>query len=163
VKQPLPLPQGVSDYAVGGRCAALKSAPTAPAYHSRTLSREVMSGVVREKKEPEAMVETAAVEEAEVSMLKLASVSCTGGLSEDDVRAVVEKALHALKRCGGSGRVTFSLTVDPGGEVIRVALVKGPDMGQGTLRCMIQTLETLRFSKLPGKTKAEVTLVFLKR
>ena len=101
-----------------------------------------------------------AVEEAEVSVLKLASVSCTGGLSEDEVRAVVEKALHALKRCGGSGRVTFKLTVDPGGEVIRVALVKGPDLRQGTLRCMIQTLETLRFSKTESGATAEVMLVF---
>jgi len=105
------------------------------------------------------VVETAAAQKAKGPVIKLASVSCTGGLSEDEVRTVVEKALDALKHCGLSKRVTFKLTIDPGGEVARVAPVKDSDMGRATLRCMIQALEMLRFSKPEGGT-TEVMLVF---
>ncbi|MBW1818737.1 MAG: hypothetical protein JRJ60_16480, partial [Deltaproteobacteria bacterium] len=116
--------------------------------------------VVRDREEKGAVTEPMAVQEGKKTMLKLESVSCTGGLSEDDVRAVVEKAMHALKRCGGSGRVTFSLTVHPGGEVIRVAMIKGPAKVDATLRCMIQILETFRFSKPGNGAATEVMLVF---
>jgi len=91
VKQPLPLPEGVSDYAVGSRTAAKEAAsPLAlfgPLKANRNLSKE------EEHRDGHSASRTVK------GTVEIGKISTTGGLSKKVIRKVLEQHIASIKRC----------------------------------------------------------------
>lgn len=167
VRQPLPLPQGVSDHAVGRSMTAAK-APQVQALYRTTADREKERGPVLEEKGGKAERDEArsAGETASIRMA-LAGVSCSGELSLDEVRRVIEKALESARRCvaeggpgqgAGAGQLAFRLRIDPDGKVKEALFTAGGDQAGPAAQCLLRAFKECRFSRPSGAQTARIDL-----
>ncbi len=175
VKQPLPLPQGVSDLAVGNGNRMYKAAamPTLAADDSRAL-REMapvkvwqgssQSEVDREKGEKKGISEKIQVE--------LRKIEVSEGLSEAYVKEMIERAMPAIQNCDRSGagdksipigEVVFNLVIGPEGNVLKVYMEKGRTAYDDFEKCTIKSLKKLRFSGKMGRKEVDVRIVLILR
>ena len=133
IRQPLPLPQGVSDYAVGSAKMALapssllarKEAP-AP-LEERALQREV--------KEQEKDKRVSSIEE----------VTIQGGLSKEAVLQALQKNLPQLQKCANGNapwkRLVLEMVVGPEGRIKSVKIVgNGPNRASAE-SCILEKIK----------------------
>jgi Ca-activated chloride channel family protein len=163
VKQPLPLPQGVSDLAVGNGMLAKQRALAAP---SMAL-RESVPGKgwpVRKDEELSSLRKP-----SEKSRIKIRKVMVTEGLSEDAVKKVVKRYMPGINACykQGSGeqsrpegKVAFTLVIGPDGRVKKAHIEKGKEKYKGFEQCVVKWLKTLKFPVQTGGKDMEVTITF---
>jgi Ca-activated chloride channel homolog len=144
VRQPLPLPEGVSDLAVGGTMLrqmvyAAKSGP-AP---TQALQREdKATDEARLEKETGVVAPT----------LTIRDVVVPDGLSKKDVTRIVNNELSALDRCvvmsgiGKGSDIVLVVEIDTGGKVLSVR-EKGPlTLSKETTACIEAAFKKLRFT-----------------
>jgi len=145
VKQPLPLPQGVSDYALG------KGFATAP----------LMTGMKREVKKTSAH---------EGNYMELGEVTVTGGLSKESIQRLFKRHIRSLNLCymkalekglSLKGEVAFKIVVDAAGNVVKAYMDKGEKKDKGFEQCMVQKLKKLIFPAPKGDEKALITVTFV--
>ncbi len=129
VQQPLPLPEGVSDLAVGGaggrpalgykrRGQALAAPrPAAPASEA-ALSREEKDAARRD--------EPAKQERPKAARVALVRDAGVGLGAVEPVRAAVRAALATVED-GRRGEVELRLTLDAAGRVVKVEVLRAPD------------------------------------
>ena len=173
VKQALPLPQGVSDYAVGGNRGLVGTAFSSYAAPSSVLG---MKSIAKEER----MVRKNAYRQStetetdkmarDKNAVRLGEVKVTGGLSEKSVRALINRQMHDLDTCFKQvlkkyprlkGKVVFKLVLNPAGHVINIHVDKGIAQGKGFERCMLKKLKKLRFSVTGRKTNAVILVSFV--
>ena len=153
VKQPLPLPQGVSDSAVGG--AVMKS------YLPMTAAavREAMPSGDRALAGQKGARDAARDREASVTV---ADVAVTKNLSEADVRQVLNEQVPKLETClgGARGRLVVRLTVHADGTVKTVQILSGMPADGKAAQCVVNRLERLRMpcTKDGREGRATITL-----
>jgi Ca-activated chloride channel family protein len=164
VKQPLPLPQGVSNLAVGGAAGTYKmargmgmpaSAP-APRYDASVSGPGLADGlgaVEEEHKEKDGTIASGAAIE---------TLTVSGGLAEDAVRKVVEAELEKIARCltagsNLSGRMTFTFVIGADGRVRDLKLASS-ELGYGRLeQCAKEKIKNWSF---PTGKETTVTVTF---
>ena len=174
VKQPLPLPQGVSDYAVGKRCIAGKgmsfSVPSSAAMPLKTRVKE--EHLEYNKEDHLASEPLMGAPDHEVKHIQLSKISVTRGLSKDSIQRVIEKNTHSINLCYTQvpkkaftvmDEIVFTLLVDPEGNIIKVNTNKGKSKMNEIERCIIQKLRKLRFPAPEAGRNARVTLTFILR
>jgi len=174
VKQPLPLPQGVSDYAMGRNRAFSRKAYS---FHGAAPSvlgmrSKVVEESMTQKKEAQLTtkpeMDTAARDK---NIIELGKITVTGGLSETSIRKLFEKQMHSLNTCYKQilkkqsqlkGKIVFRLAVDSIGQVINVHLDKGVNTPKAFETCMLEKLKKLRFpaSQKGIKTLIQVAFIF---
>ena len=161
VKQPLPLPQGVSSLAVG-RGGALQKMALAPA--SPMVSRPPKGGLADNCLKVEEEPEPARPEEP---CLEVGKITVTGGLSEQRVRMILTQSMPALNACldpaanrGENDRVVFTLIVGQDGRVGRVIIGKTGFLDKGMEKCMIRHLEALRFPMPEEGKTVKISVAF---
>lgn len=159
VRQPLPLPQGVSDAAVGGDRAVLKassfgrlSAPAAAA------SQEVERQSVREEKSKDDLSR---------GRVEVAGIVPGGGYSKEALQKVLEDHLPAMERCywealgkreGPAGEAVFRISIDRAGRVTRGEIVSSR-LGEKKLeKCLLEKLKEIRFPAPVRTTEGTVTV-----
>jgi len=153
VKQPLPLPQGVSDSAVGG--AVMKS------YLPMTAAavREAMPSGDRALAGQKGARDAARDREASVTV---ADVAVTKNLSEADVRQVLNEQVPKLETClgGARGKLVVRLTVHADGTVKTVQILSGMPADGKAAQCVVNRLERLRMpcTKDGREGRATITL-----
>jgi len=126
VKQPLPLPQGVSDLAVGNRMCA-KYRAQASAATPLTVARESAPGKGwLASKDEKLSADKASSEKTHMGVRKIV---VSGGLPERSVKTVIERAMPVINNCyrvasgqqsSPKGEVVFILVVGPDGRVIKL-------------------------------------------
>ena len=133
IRQPLPLPQGVSDYAVGSAKMALapssllarKEAP-AP-LEERALQREV--------KEQEKDKRVSSIEE----------VTIQGGLSKEAVLQALQKNLPQLQKCANGNapwkRLVLEMVVGPEGRIKSVKIVRNGPNRASAESCILEKIK----------------------
>jgi len=180
VKQPLPLPQGASDYAVGEAAMQATMAPPSPP----------SPGIAPPRGKPEAAVEYKSKALSSLDMRKnaaganhpaqeedalhqirpeLVSLKVQGKLSEIIVRMFIEQDLSALVECvrksgakGALPALSIEFTIDPGGTVKNVR-ISAKGMEAGTLKCLGEKIEKWSFpSTRDGKNVQVVATVAFK-
>ena len=173
VKQALPLPQGVSDYAVGGNRAFAGKAfsfqgpsPSVMGMKGQSVEeRKVYKKEDRPGTEPE--LDAAARDK---NVIELGEITITGGLSETSVRKPFEKQMHSFNTCYKQipkkpsqlkEKIVFTLVVDPAGQVIDVRLDKGINNTKAFETCMLQKLKKLRFPAPEKGIKTVIQVAFL--
>ncbi len=160
VKQPLPLPEGVSDYAVGrGGIAVHKLA--AP-YSARALEVDAKSQVKKDEESKSRLVRLS---------VELGDISTSKGLSKDDIQKVVKQRLSFIELCyqkylekkpNIQGGITLQLAIDSSGRVTKVSLVSSKLNDKNLEQCIIQKIKELNFPVPVGMdtVTANVSLVF---
>jgi Ca-activated chloride channel family protein len=115
VRQPLPLPQGVSDYAVGGMRASRFSA--APMVAQKVQDEAKEKGVPREEGD----------KNGRRSKISLKNVVAGEGLSREAVWAFVQKKMAGLEenlaKEKGRGELVFKITLDSQGKVKKIKIL----------------------------------------
>ncbi len=161
VKQPLPLPEGVSDLAVGdGRglvSAKLAFSPAMRAGEHRVQEMPYAAQVV-----PDLAAGGPTPPNVRV---QLGKISVEGELEEAVVRAVLEKALPTLAACAHSeprgklpGWLIIRFNINSAGRVSWIKVVEWPLNAKPLENCLMQAIEKVRFPASAG----EVSRVRLK-
>jgi len=173
VKQPLPLPQGVSDYAVGGnRSFAGKSVSSFAAAPSILgFKNKVMEESLEYKKEDrlagESEIDATSYDK---STIELGEVIVTGDLPEKSIRELLKKHIRSFNICFQQtlekqsdlkGKIVFKMVIDPAGRVTKVDPDKGAKKESEFKRCMLQELKKLHFPASKGGKKSMVLITFV--
>ena len=156
VMQPLPLPQGVSDYAVGGMTATRAYAPMAKLASPAEFERK---GVVREQ--------TASKDEIkQKSSPQIGDITVSGGLSKEAVVKVVNNHMKELEACrsqaGLEGKIIFTLTIGADGTMNDIKVISGTTKNKTVEQCIAKIIKKWLFpeSNNGKKTRATITLLF---
>jgi len=165
VRQPLPLPEGVSDYAVGrgaplGRGAAPMAVAPLP---SRGLSQEAkrMSRDARGVNEAKEGVGGKAEKEDSEARVRVQSLSVGVVLSESQVRSVVEASRKSLLDCLRAllsreipeWKVKLTWVVDKKGRVRDLKIAVSTGTTREIEECLRKQISAWRFAK-PGGARA---------
>jgi Ca-activated chloride channel family protein len=176
IKQPLPLPQGVSDYAVGA------AGPVPMMSRAQTKSE---SGLLLGKSAaPEALREEASASKDEAdsktagenvekkgdgAKVRIGQIKVEGALAEKIVRQEIERYLVEMEHCRGKKaeqdtrrEVVFSWVIDASGRVRDIKVVSRSTDDGSLEKCLLRKIKSWRFSAVAGngRTTVEVTLVF---
>ncbi len=171
VEQPLPLPEGVSDYAVGKLSLARKAISTlaaAPALRRRMDKVEEACREIKGTGRRTPASEEVASNDV-VKAFELKKVDVREGWPEKTVREALERHLSGFDRCYKSapdrerlkGTVIFKLLVDPSGRIIDVHVEEGFDKEGQFGRCVIQTLKKLLLPATRSDKPITIRLTFL--
>jgi len=148
VKQPLPLPQGVTDYAIGGGVfgvAQMKMRGLSPLAPTASPSGYPSYQDAKTEKAPPVV----RVQEAKTA------TEVKGDLTVESVRQVMEKQFDKMKRCylealrkrsGLRGTVSIAFIIGPDGRIEQKWMVSGledPDFDQ----CVLNLVSDLLFPK----------------
>lgn len=153
VKQPLPLPEGVSDYAVGNSmvkgCAAPMMAPRESAGSGDWAFR------TREKKDDR-------LEQEAVSQWTLKSVQVSDGMTQRDIEKVVRRHLPEMEQCAAGihlqGKLELRLMLNVDGTVKTLEVIV-PEILKGDVKkCLISEVKKWRFPAPPQGGKPWVTV-----
>jgi Ca-activated chloride channel family protein len=148
VKQPLPLPQGVSDYAVGGMkfnqaFAPLSARKGAPA----ELENKALQEQTRQKEENGRRV---AVKDVTVSE----------GLSKETMLRFIQKKTVELEKSFPpselGGKIVLSLTIDQGGKVIKANILSSSLKNNRSQQSLMEQIKKWVFP--PTQTGKELFL-----
>jgi len=133
VRQPLPLPQGVSDMAVGGGMVGKRCKKKSPS-RSYGFSAPV-SPVAVEKPEP---APPAKEEEKKISRL-----------SNRDIVRVMRRHVVSLKSCCKkhvqTGKIVLEITIGKNGRVTGLRIVSGAADNSRLKKCLLRIFKRMRF------------------
>jgi Ca-activated chloride channel family protein len=153
VRQPLPLPQGVSDYAVGG----MKM--------SRALASPMVSNQVPAEGLDKSMREQRKGKDENQRKVALAEITVSGGLSKESVRSFIEKKIVELERSwqGGEpgGKIVLRLTLNPEGKVKNVEVVSSSLKGSRLQQEIVEQMKKWRCPAPQGNREAKVTIALV--
>jgi Ca-activated chloride channel homolog len=181
VTQPLPLPEGVSDYAVGNMALAaprMLSSPSSAAVDARkgmeTQSRPVLdktdqkASMGKEEISPERKDGTGAHRHLSIGKITVTG----GGLSEEAVLKMVEQNLEALREhcqaflaTENSTELAVAWTVDATGKVSEVKINSPPVSLDGLESCLRALISNWRFrpSDKNGETRVLVLITVIEQ
>jgi Ca-activated chloride channel family protein len=160
VKQPLPLPEGVSDYAVGRGMVAQKA--MSPLAGLRSIEAEKSS--VKEESKDERLVSKL----VRVSV-ELAEIFTSSGLSKEAIQKVLKQQIPSIELCYQKalekkpdiqGGITLQLIIDSKGRVTKVNLVSSKLNDKNLEQCIIQKIKELTFPAPEGTDKVTATASF---
>ncbi len=170
VPQPLPLPEGVSRYAVGGRMgsAAASMAPSAPlvapgGYAPEKKAKKAERSASRPMQyAPVPAFSRAAADEARapVPRIVVADVKPAGLTDASEIIKVVEARIAKATQSYGKGPadVTLKLVLDKDGKVASIQVVKASDKAVAEWLCKV--LEGLRSGSKPASGTGSVQIAF---
>lgn len=160
VKQPLPLPQGVSDLAVGG------AAPRALAV--RKMARSMLEqSIAREQVETAPEPEKADGASKQAPKVQARIEKITGSVDRKAVEEKLARLEKALSKCFGNGKaglpadpLRLTLEVDGRGRLVNVTHEPGSGApGAALAQCLRESLEKFTYSKSTGGVGYTVVLV----
>lgn len=145
IKQPLPLPEGVSDYAVGGRAYA-----AAPGMMPMSRQKKADMALAYEKHE---------VKRSAGPVLDSVVVS-EAALQERIARTVQSrvKELHGCVSSAISGKVVLQFEIDRNGAVKKLKVKSSGLNNAAADRCIVEAMEKWQFAALSADTSVRVTL-----
>ncbi|HLZ18129.1 MAG TPA: VWA domain-containing protein, partial [Smithellaceae bacterium] len=157
VKQPLPLPEGVSDYAVGGS-ANYAATPSMPrGYAMQYKSEKHFAGdklAAREQQAPQKKDQSKA--------LVIVEADAGKGLTKSEVLGVAQAHLSDIEKCFAgqmkSSPLKIEITVNADGTVKESKIVSGVIGDAKSRQCLTETIGKWKFAKTAGGRTVNVTL-----
>ena len=159
VTQPLPLPQGVSDLAVGGKGMLQYS-------KQMRMSLPALSGPVQE-----AIVskEDKNEKDKEPAMIRLEKVIVSSGLSKEIVQRLIEGQMNQVQSCyhkevhnllKNKGKIVLKIDVDSKGAIVKISVARDDLKSNPVMTCI--TRELLKLQMPPSADgKNEIITVTL--
>jgi Ca-activated chloride channel family protein len=178
VKQPLPLPQGVSDYAVGGYASAGSGAlrgmsmakcraPLSQAQTAVDACEEIDGDGLYYSADPEPPSAPEAVAEVTGVEVSCGSITTGSGPLVKVIKGLVDAEFEEIENCyaselaadpGLSGEVLVKVVVLPDGSVDRVLAIRN-ELNTAVLSCIKRVLKGIAFANSTGG-EMEVFLTF---
>ena len=158
IKQPLPLPHGVSDYAVG---SAMQMS-YAPSPMAKLARKEAYAAREYEALKPRRKGQA---DKAMVPAFTVQDVTVTKGLTKDEVLKVAQTHLHEIGQCYTGGgvkeKLTITMTLNADGTVKKVRVLSSTFKDNTIRQCIIRQVQKWQFpaAKDGREVKATVTLV----
>ena len=150
VMQPLPLPQGVSDYAVGG--VNMAKAP-ASLMARKEVSEPLEDRTLRQKTKGE---------EEDRGKVALEKVTVSEGLSKEAALSIVQKNIQELEKGflekGGQAKLIVKLTLNREGKVKNIKILSSSLKNGRFQRAVIEQMKKWQFPETPGSREAEITI-----
>ena len=167
VQQPLPLPQGVSDYAVGGAMGKgrmLSYAPLAAPVREQSATLDSAmppDGKAEKKKDGSGKARPGTVS------LSVNRIEVAGGLSQEDAAGIVKGQLSTLESCL-AGKVfhvkqTFILVISPDGTVRKVTASPAALKDAAVNSCLLERMKKWRFPAAGNGKESRITLTLVLR
>jgi Ca-activated chloride channel homolog len=163
VKQPLPLPQGVSDYAVG---YAVGANGTAKMYAPSPMAMRESTGVKYDHSSVKKKTKGGGTyyDKKEAASLKVENVAVTKGLNKENVIKVVKSHLAEVEDCiSGTGqgqKLVVRLTVKADGTVSEVKILSGKGIDELSRTCLENLMKKWQFTAAKGKYEMKATITF---
>ncbi|OPY14869.1 MAG: Vault protein inter-alpha-trypsin [Syntrophus sp. PtaB.Bin075] len=160
VKQPLPLPEGVSDYAVGGMSTKAMLMPSMAAPVMEESGRAVYDQSLRKepKREKDGKKEAGTTEVS----LNLEKIVVSGSLVKESIEKTVQAHLSELKPCFAGKplpeKLILKLILNPDGTVREVAEPSGKLKSVSLKSCVVDRVKKWRFPATGDGRKAALTI-----
>ncbi len=152
IKQPLPLPQGVSDYAVGDSSGRFASGPAVLRQKMYTTESETPG-----YGEP-------AKEEKVKGNISIRGLSVSGGVEKKAVAAIIQNHLEDVRRCylrtGKQGEIRMEFIINPDGSIKSVKLIPDKKKNDDTHKCFLDEIGKWQFPVSAGMKETTVTVAF---
>jgi Ca-activated chloride channel family protein len=164
VKQPLPMPEGVSDYAVGNGMVFQKSMSPSSAPYLALRAEGHEKNCLKEESKDKSM----ASKPLQVSV-ELKEISTTRGLSKQEIQKIIKQQIPSIEICyqkalektpGIHGAAIIRLVIDSKGRVTNATLVSGKLNDKNLEQCLIQRMIELTFPTPEGTDKVTVNVSF---
>jgi len=153
VKQPLPLPQGASDYAVGGMKL---SRAYAPLMAMRSAPSELGDKTLREEIRPK---------EESKRKVTLGEVTVGEGLSPEAVFTIIQKKIIELEKSFLASepgkKLILGLTIGQEGKVKKVSILSSSTKNDRCQQFIIEQVKKWRFPATQNGQEAKVTITLV--
>jgi len=177
VKQPLPLPQGVSDYAVGKgsfvtgmRACRKATAPSCAESFNAPQTLTVKEEALESKDGDTENQKLSHSSTKENGLVRLGEINVSGSLSKQDVQGLIEKQIVSINQCyakssdrksGLAKEAVFTLAVNTKGRVTGIQVDKRELNNTDIGNCIINHLEKLHFPPMKGTGTIRITIIFI--
>ena len=157
VTQPLPLPQGVSDLAVGGK-GMMQFGKQQMRMNLPTLSAPAQEAIVSKEDKNE--------KDKESAMIRLEKVIVSNGLSKEIVRRLIEGQMLPIQSCfhkelwkhlKKKGKIVAKIDVDSKGAIIKIVIVRDDSKNSSVVTCI--TRELLKLQMPPSADGKNTTIM----
>ncbi len=156
IRQPLPLPQGVSDLALGKRAPlvtrelSLPEAVVSQTYNEGYPDKEERKGQIKSfdqvMKKSEKDVHTVSFIVKKISTEKAMDTKQIRSILEGRIKKIEKCVLNAVKGIHAFEEITISVQVDSKGRVTKIAIDKGK-LPEEVKKCITKNLKKLKFPK----------------
>ncbi len=159
VKQPLPMPEGVSDYAVGRGMVAQKSM-----YPSSALG---LTAADKSQFRKEELEDERLAFKPVCVFVEIGEITASGGLPKEAIQKVLKQQLSSIELCyqkaleknpNIQGGMILQLAIDLKGRVTKVSLVSSKLNDKNLEQCIIQKLKGLTLPTPGGTEKVTATI-----
>jgi len=161
VTQPLPLPEGVSNYAVGGTRFAGGGMSRSLSVGSAGMKGKLKSlGLTPTPQET--VEKTNANELAETLWLEIANLDLKSAIrTEQEVKNVLKKNLAMLQGClkhanEGRGKLAITLVLNPNGTVVKAVVKQSDVQNKRVEMCLTAKMRRLQFKNLPNSKQLQI-------
>jgi Ca-activated chloride channel family protein len=163
VKQPLPLPQGVSDYAVGGNGFYAASPAMQKSMGMVSMRAKMGSRLAEDKSVAEQEVRVPQ-KKGEAQKINIESVAVGEGLTKDEILKVTQAYFGEMEKCFAGknlqGTFNLSLTVNPDGTVKNVEITSGAIKDTKVRQCVIEQIKRWLFPATAKGQMVKATITF---
>jgi len=164
VSQPLPLPEGVSNYAVGALQSVASGAGKAKlyranrAYSAPAEAQELSVALKKKKSEDDAMTPD--------SKITVGQIIVSGGVSQESVQRIARAHLNEILHCyqqalqkqpNLQGQLVIKLTLAANGLVSQVSILADPSSGKTMSACLTPKLKQWRLGGIRSAGEATIT------
>ncbi len=162
VNQPLPMPEGVSDYALGGTMVkTMAMAPPSPMHYNHYASGPVQLAV----KEGAPTKDGAKRKAQAAPSVTLGEVTVSGGITKQAALETVRNSLPDIEKCfaGATEGITYTmgLTVNPDGTVKTVKITTKTQKNGAMEKCIKEIVKKIKFAPTQDGKEASITVTLL--
>ena len=160
VKQPLPLPEGVSDYAVGGS-SNYAAAPSMQKSMGMAMTRKMESRLSEDKATEQEV--KGYNKKDQTQKISIVSVTADKGLTREEVLKVSSANLGTIERCIAgnnlSGTIRINLTLNSDGTVKNVEIAAGIIKDEKLRKCIIAQVKQWIFPAITNNQTVKVSII----
>lgn len=142
INQPLPLPEGVSNYAIGRQESLSDAVPEEPCpYEMKKLAKKIETPSIKTK-------------------VKILNLNSTDKGIEKDLNEKIKKLLGSINLCNKEnkkGKFSIKILIDLNGNVENIKIIKS-EMNKITESCIIKNMEKLNFKEIKFSNAFEIEL-----
>ncbi|MFH1974493.1 MAG: VIT domain-containing protein [Pseudomonadota bacterium] len=159
VTQPLPLPLGVSDLAVGGK--GMLQFSKQMRMNLPTLSAPAQEAIVSKEDKNE--------KDKESAMISLEKVIVSNGLSKEIVRRLIEGQMLPVQNCfhkelwkplKKKGKIVAKIDVDSKGAIVKIFIVRDDSKNNSVVTCITRELLKLQMPPSSDGKNGTITVTF---
>ncbi len=162
VKQPLPLPQGVSDYAVGGY-GNYAAVPASQKSMGMVGKRGKMESRLAEDKSATEQELQVPKKKDEVQKISIIGLTVGKGLNKDEILKVAQVHLGEIEKCFAGknlqGTLKLNFTINADGTVKSVEIAAGLIKDVKLRQCIIKQVKKWLFPATANRQMVKATIV----